>query len=189
MAFVTYVSELSAQFAKEAMACQSLDNDEILNVRWATEDPNPTSKVLEHERILALGREAIKERMDPRILEAMRSVQALEEGKDFRDEVDEEEDEEEAQRRELEELAAEEGGEDEEHDAPSAKRRRIEPPETNENATKSMGLLNADTLEGLKYFAEIRKRHENGSAQTVKQTSKPLGKNLALDYGSGSDED
>ncbi|KAF8805446.1 hypothetical protein BYT27DRAFT_7225014 [Phlegmacium glaucopus] len=26
-----------AQFAKEAMACQSLDNDEILNVRWATE--------------------------------------------------------------------------------------------------------------------------------------------------------
>ena len=80
------------------MACQSLDNDEILNVRWATEDPNPTSKVLEQERILAIGREAIKERMDPRIIEPMRSVQALEEGKDSRDEVDEdgEEDEEEA---------------------------------------------------------------------------------------------
>ena len=36
VAFVTYKSELHAQFAKEAMACQSLDNDEILNVRWLT---------------------------------------------------------------------------------------------------------------------------------------------------------
>lgn len=33
VAFVTYVRELDAQFAKESMACQSLDNDEILNVR------------------------------------------------------------------------------------------------------------------------------------------------------------
>ena len=49
---MTYASELSAQFAKEAMACQSLDNDEILNVRWATEDPNPQSKVDERERLM-----------------------------------------------------------------------------------------------------------------------------------------
>lgn len=40
VAFVTYVHELSGQFAKEAMACQSLDNDEILNVRY---DSCPTS--------------------------------------------------------------------------------------------------------------------------------------------------
>ena len=33
--FVTYVKELSAQFAKEAMMCQSLDSDEVLNVRYA----------------------------------------------------------------------------------------------------------------------------------------------------------
>lgn len=33
VAFVTYVSEVSAQFAKEAMMHQSLDNDEVLNVR------------------------------------------------------------------------------------------------------------------------------------------------------------
>lgn len=32
--FVTYFSELSAQFAKEAMMNQSLDNDEVLNVRY-----------------------------------------------------------------------------------------------------------------------------------------------------------
>ena len=31
--FVTYFSELSAQFAKEAMMNQSADNDEVLNVR------------------------------------------------------------------------------------------------------------------------------------------------------------
>ncbi|KAI8060033.1 hypothetical protein BC940DRAFT_264454 [Gongronella butleri] len=37
VAFVTYKSRLSAEFAKEAMMCQSLDNKEVLNVRWATE--------------------------------------------------------------------------------------------------------------------------------------------------------
>jgi RNA recognition motif-containing protein len=35
VAFVTYVQELNAQFAKEAMMHQSLDNDEVLNVRYA----------------------------------------------------------------------------------------------------------------------------------------------------------
>ena len=76
VAFVTYVSEFNAQFAKESMACQSLDNDEILNVRWATEDPNPTSKVEERERLEAMGREAIQAKMDPRIVDAMRAVRA-----------------------------------------------------------------------------------------------------------------
>jgi hypothetical protein len=83
VAFVTYVSELNAQFAKEAMACQSLDNDEILNVRWATEDPNPVSKVSEKRRLEEMGQEAIKARMDPRIVDAMRAVRALEEGHDL----------------------------------------------------------------------------------------------------------
>lgn len=80
VAFVTYVSELHAQFAKEAMACQSLDNDEILNVRWATEDPNPVQKVAEKRRLVDMGQEAIRARMDPRIVDAMRSVRALEDG-------------------------------------------------------------------------------------------------------------
>lgn len=34
VAFVTYSSELNAQFAKEAMMHQSLENDEVLNVRY-----------------------------------------------------------------------------------------------------------------------------------------------------------
>lgn len=39
VAFVTYVQELNAQFAKEAMMHQSLDNDEVLNVRYAASSP------------------------------------------------------------------------------------------------------------------------------------------------------
>ncbi|KAF8176724.1 hypothetical protein K438DRAFT_2022546 [Mycena galopus ATCC 62051] len=65
VAFVTYVSELHAQFAKEAMACQSMDNDEILNVRWATEDPNPVQKVAEKRRLVDMGQEVIKARSTP----------------------------------------------------------------------------------------------------------------------------
>ena len=34
--FVAYEDEAHASFAKEAMANQSLDMDEILNVRWVT---------------------------------------------------------------------------------------------------------------------------------------------------------
>ncbi|KZT53271.1 hypothetical protein CALCODRAFT_440345 [Calocera cornea HHB12733] len=94
VAFVTYVSELNAQFAKEAMACQSLDNDEILNVRWATEDPNPTSKVLEMQRLEDLGQKAIAEKMDERVLDAVRAVKALEDAsRPEGEEAPEEEDE------------------------------------------------------------------------------------------------
>lgn len=41
--FVKYKSRLSAEFAKEAMNSQSLEHGECLNVRWATEDPNPNA--------------------------------------------------------------------------------------------------------------------------------------------------
>ncbi|EIW84378.1 hypothetical protein CONPUDRAFT_49707 [Coniophora puteana RWD-64-598 SS2] len=167
VAFVTYVSELSAQFAKESMACQSMDNDEILNVRWATEDPNPTSKVAEKRRLEDMGQEAIKARMDPRIVDAMRSVRALEEGvvldadSEFADGA-------------MEEEEGEEGDTDGE---PRGKRRRIEgpaqatltPPESEEEqpgpVPQPQGLLSADALEGLKFFAEIRRR--NGSSGPV----------------------
>lgn len=44
VAFVKYENRMSAEFAKEAMHEQSFDKGEILNVRWATEDPNPVAK-------------------------------------------------------------------------------------------------------------------------------------------------
>lgn len=44
VAFVRYKNVANAEFAKEAMFGQSLDCNEVLNVRWATEDPNPKAQ-------------------------------------------------------------------------------------------------------------------------------------------------
>lgn len=60
VAFVTYVNEANSQFAKEAMAHQALDNSEILNVRWATVDPNPLSQKREVARIEEQAAEAVR---------------------------------------------------------------------------------------------------------------------------------
>ncbi|KAH8908966.1 hypothetical protein BR93DRAFT_926088 [Coniochaeta sp. PMI_546] len=60
VAFITYTNEHNAEFAKEAMAHQSLDHDEILNVRWATADPNPLSQKREARRIEEQAAEAIR---------------------------------------------------------------------------------------------------------------------------------
>ncbi|CAL1717296.1 unnamed protein product [Somion occarium] len=175
VAFVTYVSEQNAQFAKESMACQSLDNDEILNVRWATEDPNPESKVAEKRRLEDMGREAIQSKMDPRIVEAMRAVRALEEGVEFQD-----------PELEIEEL-------EDEEDARGAKRPRLEleaEPEPQPEEQKPTGLLSADTLESLRYFTEIRKRAaaNGGIAVSSAPAPKPPPTGLGLAVY-GSDEE
>ncbi|KAH9860024.1 Pre-mRNA-splicing factor [Plenodomus lingam] len=60
VAFVTYMNEANSQFAKEAMAHQSLDHNEILNVRWATVDPNPQAAKREAHRIEEQAAEAIR---------------------------------------------------------------------------------------------------------------------------------
>ncbi|KAG1775926.1 hypothetical protein EV702DRAFT_1113675 [Suillus placidus] len=178
VAFVTYVSEFGAQFAKEAMACQSLDNDEILNVRWATEDPNPVQKVAEKRRLEEIGQEAIKARMDPRIVDAMRAVRALEDGDMLDDEGEVVEDRE----------SGETGD-------PEPKRRRIELPPPQEAASEPppqpLGLLSADTMEGLKYFAEIRKRNGVSLAVINSKTMppRPLTSGLGVaDYGSDEED-
>ena len=158
------------------MACQSLDNDEILNVRWATEDPNPVQKVAEKRRLEELGQEAIKARMDPRIVEAMRAVRALEDG----DVLDEEGQVMDAEDNDSEAIYS--------HDL---KRRKIElSPQAslNDQPSKPMGLLTADTLEGLRYFAEIRDRNGSAPPQNVSR-SKPVTTGLGLaDYGSDGDD-
>src|SRR2546423_1806374 len=60
VAFVTYVNEANSQFAKEAMAHQGLDNNEVLNVRWATQDPNPLAAKREAARIDEQAAEAVR---------------------------------------------------------------------------------------------------------------------------------
>jgi len=175
VAFVTYKSELHGQFAKEAMACQSLDNDEILNVRWATEDPNPTSKVTEKRRLEEIGQEAIMAKMDPRIVDAMRSVRALEDG-DILDE-------------EGNIIPQNDSASDDDGDQPGAKRRRIESEPAADNLQpeappQASGILSADTLEGLKYFAEIRKRNGTTPAPRAAPPPASLSGLGVADYGS-----
>lgn len=60
VAFITYSNEANAQFAKEAMAHQSLDHNEILNVRWATQDPNPMAQAREARSIEEQAAEAVR---------------------------------------------------------------------------------------------------------------------------------
>ncbi|KAL4398801.1 Pre-mRNA-splicing factor [Malassezia pachydermatis] len=58
-AFVTYRYEANAQFAKEAMMHQSLDHEEILNVRWATEDPRANGSEKDDKERRQLGEKRI----------------------------------------------------------------------------------------------------------------------------------
>lgn len=172
------------------MACQSLDNDEILNVRWATEDPNPTSKVSEKRRLEDLGREAIRARMDPRIVDAMRAVRALEDGEAVPG-ADEDVEYIDDGRDAMYEDAGEMG---------PTKRRRLEAPAVEEAEVEQVreelgvapatltGLLNKDTLEGLKYFAEIRKRKEAEAKLGPVVSAKPLPNMGLADYGSDEDD-
>ena len=48
IAFVRYRFRTSAEFAKEAMGNQALAHGEILNVRWAMDDPNPVALEAAH---------------------------------------------------------------------------------------------------------------------------------------------
>ncbi|KAK0280737.1 Pre-mRNA-splicing factor [Friedmanniomyces endolithicus] len=60
VAFATYTHLANSEFAKEAMAHQSLDHDETLNVRWATVDPNPVAQKREARRVEEQAAEAIR---------------------------------------------------------------------------------------------------------------------------------
>ncbi|KAA8647631.1 hypothetical protein EYZ11_003236 [Aspergillus tanneri] len=60
VAFVTYTNVANAEFGKEAMAHQSLDHSEILNVRWATVDPNPLAQKREARRLEEQAAEAVR---------------------------------------------------------------------------------------------------------------------------------
>ncbi|KAF8322652.1 hypothetical protein DL93DRAFT_1045999 [Clavulina sp. PMI_390] len=193
VAFVTYQDELQAQFAKEAMACQSMDNDEILNVRWATEDPNPTSKVAEKRRLEEVGTAAIQSKIDPRMVDAMRSIRALEDGEEVPEAYLEGPDD--------------DADEAEEDAYASRKRRRIDNGDSNPSPDDdedeeahlpapshspppvASGLLNADAMAGLKYFAELRQaRGGETNSPASRAPAKPAAAGGLGDYGSDDDE-
>ncbi|MCO5565840.1 hypothetical protein L7F22_019515 [Adiantum nelumboides] len=72
--FVTYVREVDAQFAKEAMMHQSLDHNECINLRWATDDPNPGAQKRDRSEREREGMQAIKANISE---EARRAGQTL----------------------------------------------------------------------------------------------------------------
>ncbi|KIW09055.1 uncharacterized protein PV09_00004 [Verruconis gallopava] len=65
VAFVTYSNMANSEFAKEAMAHQSLDHEEVLNVRWATVDPNPAAQKREARAIEEQAAAAIRAALPP----------------------------------------------------------------------------------------------------------------------------
>jgi len=60
VAFVKFKLRASAEFAKEAMQDQSLDQDEVLTVKWSSEDPDPESQEKHMKELKDLARKIVK---------------------------------------------------------------------------------------------------------------------------------
>ncbi|ADV24154.1 pre-mRNA-splicing factor CWC2 [Cryptococcus gattii E566] len=165
VAFVTYETDHQASFAKEAMANQSMDGDEILNVRWATEDPNPGEKIAEEKRIEEIGQKAIAGMLDEDLVEATQAVRALEDGdvEDFYH---------------IEASKPEEDEEEEEENRPAKK------------GKSEGGFFNADALDNIKFYAEmVKKQAEEEREKARKVPTKQVGMSLLGGYGSGDESD
>jgi len=172
VAFVTYASDLNAGFAKEAMANQSLDGDEILNVRWATEDPNPAQIKVEKRRIQELGAEGVAKKINPELVEAVQAVRTLEDG----------------ETENLYPIEASQSDAAEQEDGPAAKRARTETGAGKQNGAS--GLLGQDAVENIKYFADLARQQAaeaNARKVVAKPAAKPNPMGLLGGYGSDSD--
>jgi len=62
IAFVDFKMRSSAEFAKEALLGQDAGNGEVLNVKWASEDPNPKAKAERKARYEAMLLEAAEKK-------------------------------------------------------------------------------------------------------------------------------
>lgn len=71
IAFVTYAHLAAAEFAKEAMTNQSLDNDEVLNVKWAAVDPNPQAAKRDAKRAEEQAAAAIRRALPQEFLDEL----------------------------------------------------------------------------------------------------------------------
>lgn len=194
--FVTYVHLANSEFAKEAMAHQSLDHNETLNVRWATVDPNPVAQKREVRRVEEQAAEAIR-----RALPA--SYVAELEGRRYEGADPEEE----RKRRKIEGSFGLQGYEAPDDVWYASEKARLEAPEQQRildapddaNAEEGLGgvslqserggdtreqhtgLLGASTLAALKGF---KAGSSNGEKKAPDKAPGPL-----VGYGSDSDED
>lgn len=154
--------------------------------RWATEDPNPTSKVAEKRRLEEVGTAAIQAKLDPRMVDAVRAIRALEDGEEVPQAFEE---------------GFDDGVEDEDPEVDadgSRKRRRIDngsPPMDDDRPPSppvpASGLLTAETMEGLKYFAQLRQARggEAPAAATGAKAGPVKGLGGLGDYGSDEEDD
>ncbi|GAA6044125.1 hypothetical protein JCM8097_004720 [Rhodosporidiobolus ruineniae] len=170
VAFVTYVSELNAQFAKEAMMFQSLENDEVLNVRWATIDPNPAAAAAEQKRLLALGEQGIAKALDPEFVQRVRELDELDGVVAPREPSppppeEEEEGGREKKRQRIEPPPAGTVAEELAHNARAVPPPAAAPPAP-ASAPAAAGILSANAVDSLRYLAELREKRaaEGGAA-------------------------
>lgn len=141
------------------MQCQSMDMDEVLNVRWATEDPNPGQQKVEDKKIAEEGKKIIASKMQDDFVEAVQAVRALEEGDE-------------------EDFYHIEATEELDEDDRPAKRVKSD---------GDSGLLGGEALDNIKYYAELARKQAEEARKRKVPAAKATG--VALLGGYGSDED
>jgi len=164
----------------------SLIHIRIKRSRWATEDPNPVQKDAEQRRLEEIGTAAIAAKLDPRMVDAVRTIRALEDGEEVpQPYIDESQNED----------APDDEQSDQEEEKPR-KRRRIEggsgQTEQEQQAPSApTGLLSAETLEGLRYFAQMKQAQgvHVKLATASNPTAPPSTRGIGGLGGYGSDED
>lgn len=198
--FVTYVYEASAQFAKEAMSNQSLDHGEILNVRWATEDPNPAAQKRSRARMEDVGQKRVQERMTDEQRQFLRARAMLENGEldDGGDEVgeskrlriedgngpvDEDEDEDEDMARLIEENQRNWEQMEQEQQAASAALANGQSSQPTQHAVEApgihTGLLSSDALGGLAHLQSLRDNPASAAVPGTAPSSQQKSANAA----------
>jgi hypothetical protein len=193
VAFVTYVTELNAQFAKEAMMHQSLDGDEVLNVRWATEDPNPAAKRSELKRLKEQGADGIAKALDPEFVQRVRELDELEGLVEPRGEGDDEDegDERGAKRAKIDQVPPKSGDEEQQQQQPPLPLEAPPPPQHSTNSLLKGGILSADAVGSLQFMASLRAQKPGGGPiQQKVEAKKPAGGLGGLaSYGSDDESD
>jgi len=187
VAFVTYVNEANSQFAKEAMAHQALDNNEILNVRWATVDPNPLSQKREAARIEEQAAEAVRRALGERAVREIEGRETKEEREQRRIEssygLEGYEAPEEIWFNQQKELESQQQGERGLIEAPptATESAVLEQAETPARLQESTGILSGSTLAALNGYAADRR-------STSTQATKPTSSGTALVAYDSDDE-
>ena len=170
---------------------QSLDHEEILNVRWATDDPNPGAQKRDLRELAAQGERAIAEQMTGEMMEAQSSLLALEDA-DREDSSAKRRrlDEEEMRRLEEENQRGWEEIERERQQAEAAEANANGSPDESATAAGGGGgggLLDAGILGNLQALSAMRKTEAAAPANGSKAAAGGLSSLAA--YGSDSEDD